>query len=150
MSFLDRFRFKKKPFKEMAESVDVKKKEVKPREVKTEAKEEKKQVEGKEPVKANVAAQPSALSGIISRPFLSEKASLLSEQAKIVFEVERTANKKQIAEALKALYGVNPLKVHILKMRGRWVHYGKVLGKTKARKKAIATFPQGTKIDVYK
>ncbi|MDP3244416.1 MAG: 50S ribosomal protein L23 [bacterium] len=150
MSFLDRFRFKKKPFKEMPSPADIQGKEAKSREGKKEERGEKKQAEENKDAKVIIAARPSALSGVISRPFLSEKASLLSEQAKIVFEVERTANKRQIAEALKALYGVEPLKVHVLNMRGRWVHYGKILGKTKARKKAIATFPQGTKIDIYK
>lgn len=147
MSFLDRFRFKKKPFKEMSAPEEVKKGEGAPKESK---KEGKKNIEEKTEVKTTAAVQPSGLSSIINHPFLSEKASLLSEQGKVVFEVDTAANKTQITSALKALYGVAPRKINVLKMRSRWVHYGKTLGKTRARKKVIATFPAGTKIDVYK
>lgn len=142
MSFLDKFRFKKKPFKE--EKGTIEKKEEK------KAAEEKKEAPEKIEMRAEAVARPSALSNIISRPFLSEKSSLLSEQSKFVFEVDRGANKKQIAEALKAIYGIKPLTVRVMKILGKSVHYGRNLGQTKARKKAIASFPAGTKIDVYK
>lgn len=130
MSFWDRFRFKKKPFKEPREEVG-----------KTNEVEEKKERE---------ILSPSVFSNILIRPYLSEKSSVLAEQSKFVFEVAPQATKKQIFQAIKAVYGVSPLQVHILKIQRKKVRYGRTLGQTKIRKKAVVTLGAGEKIDIYK
>ncbi|MBI2475897.1 MAG: 50S ribosomal protein L23 [Candidatus Taylorbacteria bacterium] len=79
------------------------------------------------------AALTGAVSGVLIRPRVTEKAGILSEKGRsvYVFEVSRAATKRAIAEAVRALYKVTPEKVAVLKIppkksfvRGR-VSYGK-------------------------
>jgi large subunit ribosomal protein L23 len=135
MAFLDLFRFKKKPFKE-------------PQETKKQA--EKAEMESAPVKNEGIALRPSPFSGVLVRPYLSEKSTLLAEQSKFVFEVDPRATEEEVRQAVKAVYGVEPLKVCVLKLRGKSVRYGRTLGKTKMRKKAIITLPAGKKIDIYK
>lgn len=135
MSFWDRLKFKKKPFKEPKEP----------------AKERlKKETTPSAETLAAAAIIPSSLSELILRPLLSEKSSLLSEQGKYVFEIDPRANKNQVADAIGALYGEWPLEVNVVKIKGKQVRYGRLSGRTRNRKKAIITMPAGKKLDVYK
>src|SRR3989339_219672 len=87
--------------------------------------------------------------GILVRPMITEKASFLGKYGQYVFEVKNTANKIEIAKAIEKVYGVKPLKVNIMEVRGKTVRYGKTKGKTKSRKKAIVTLPKEAKIEIY-
>ncbi|OGF21044.1 50S ribosomal protein L23 [Candidatus Falkowbacteria bacterium RIFOXYB2_FULL_38_15] len=80
---------------------------------------------------------------------ITEKASFLGKYGQYVFEVKNTANKIEIAKAIEKVYGVKPLKVNIMEVRGKNVRYGKTMGKTKRRKKAIVTLPKEAKIEIY-
>lgn len=146
MAFLDLLRFKKKPFKDLKDVKDVKKSE-KPLS-KTEVVGEGKKAEKKETTAA--AKELSPLSDLIVCPYLSEKSSLLAEQNTYVFEVKIKASKGQISEALRAIYGVKPIAVKTISIKGKGMHYGRVGGQTKNWKKALATFPKDAKIEVYK
>lgn len=151
MAFLDRFRFKKKPFKEEVEI----KSEIKP-EAKKKAKAEKPAAKKIEPVETKPEAKiastlmTSSLSGVLVRPYLSEKSNLQAEKSKFVFEVKADATKGQVGQAVRELYGVIPLKIAMIKMNGKIVRYGRTIGQTKNWKKAIVTLPEGKKIDIYK
>lgn len=87
--------------------------------------------------------------GVIVKPIIAEKASYLSERGQYVFEVEKGVNKIQISKAIEKMYGIKPVKVNIMRVKGKVVRYGKTIGKTKSWKKAIITLPKEAKIEVY-
>lgn len=101
-------------------------------------------------VPAVVAPVVGNASRVIVRPRVTEKATILSQAGREVhvFEVSRIATKKNVAEAIKELYKVTPVKVAILKVpaknsmvRGRISH-----GKT--GRKAYVYLKAGEKIEV--
>src|ERR1035437_4119246 len=52
---------------------------------------------------------------IIIRPRITEKSGIMSENSSVyTFEVRKNANKPMIAQAIKALYKVTPMKVRII------------------------------------
>ncbi len=87
--------------------------------------------------------------GVLVKPLVTEKASFLGQFGQYVFEVAPRANKTEIAKAIWHAYGVQPESVNLVKMRGRDVRYGKTLGVTKKRKKAIITLKPGDKIEIH-
>ena len=52
-------------------------------------------------------------------PVITEKATLLSEQNKVVFRVAADASKDEIAAAVEALFKVNVTKVNTLNVKGK-------------------------------
>ena len=85
---------------------------------------------------------------IIKRPIVTEKNTLhansLNEYA---FEVELTANRKQIKEAVERLFGVKVVRVNTLIGRKNSRRLGKVAGNRKLWKKAIVKLKEGDKFD---
>ncbi len=84
----------------------------------------------------------------ILAPVITEKATLLSEQNKVVFRVPLSANKKQIAEAVEALFKVKVEKVNTIRTRGKVKRFRGQLGKRADVKKAIVTLAEGDSIDI--
>ena len=86
---------------------------------------------------------------ILIRPLITEKTSFLGQYNQYVFEITPKANKIEIARAFKNLYGIKPISINIVKIKGKEVRYGRTSGRTKNRKKAVITLKQGEKIEVY-
>ena len=90
---------------------------------------------------------------VLKRPILTEKATALSNLGKYVFEVDRNANKIQIAKAIEKMYGVAVDSVDTMRVIGRTksrMAKGKaVSGSTSTFKKAIVTVKKGEIIDIY-
>jgi large subunit ribosomal protein L23 len=88
---------------------------------------------------------------IIKRPLiLTEKGNRLREQAnQYLFEVERTANKAQIRNAIETLFSVKVEKVHTLIVRGHMRRMGRGYAKTRNWKKAIVSLKEGETIDLF-
>ncbi len=86
---------------------------------------------------------------VLVRPVITEKAADLGVENKYVFAVNPKANKIEVAKAIDELYGVKPLAVNIIKVRGKKVRQGRYIGKRKDWKKAIVTLPAGKTIKVY-
>ncbi|MFA6428660.1 MAG: 50S ribosomal protein L23 [Candidatus Buchananbacteria bacterium] len=84
---------------------------------------------------------------LLVRPVITEKSANLAVQNKYVFAVLAKANKTEVAKVVAAIYGVTPIKVNMIKVRGRKVKYGKTSGETKAWKKALITLKAGEKIE---
>jgi large subunit ribosomal protein L23 len=84
----------------------------------------------------------------ILAPVITEKATLLSEHNKVVFKVPLTANKKEIAEAVEALFKVKVEKVNTIRTRGKVKRFRGHLGKRVDVKKAIVTLVDGHSIDI--
>ena len=87
--------------------------------------------------------------GVLVRPLSTEKSSFVGQYGQYVFEINPKANKIEVAEAILNAYGVKPKSVNIINVKGKEVRYGRIKGKTKGRKKAIATLLPGEKIEVF-
>ena len=87
---------------------------------------------------------------ILKRPiFLTEKASRLREQHKVVFEVARDANKIQIREAVQKLFKVTVTDVHTMVYRGKDRRMGRGYAKLQNWKKAVITLKAGDTIQFF-
>ena len=86
-------------------------------------------------------------SGIILKPYASEKAGFHQQNNEYVFEVYSLATKLMIRNAVSRMYGVNAQKVRIINVKPRKVRVGKFQGKKPGFKKAIVKLKIGQKID---
>jgi large subunit ribosomal protein L23 len=85
---------------------------------------------------------------VLVRPMVTEKSTQLRAQNRYAFAVHRQATKLSVKDAVLALYGVRPIDVTIQNFDGKFVRYGRSVGRTKAWKRAIVTLPAGKTIDV--
>jgi len=81
-------------------------------------------------------------------PVITEKATLLSEQNKVVFKVAKDATKDQIAEAVEELFKVNVTKVNTLVVKGKTKRFRGIKGRRSDFKKAVVTLAPGQSIDI--
>lgn len=86
---------------------------------------------------------------VLIRPMVTEKTAQLSDRHILVFEVAKNANRIEIKDAFKELYGIVPAQVNVLNVRGKKVAFGRALGKRKDWKKAVITLPEGTHVDIF-
>ena len=84
----------------------------------------------------------------IVSPVITEKATMLSEQNKVVFRVARDATKPEIAEAVETLFKVSVVKVNTLNVKGKTKRFRGHLGRRSDVKKAIVTLADGQSIDI--
>ena len=83
---------------------------------------------------------------VIRRPLITEKATRLKEASNTVcFEVNRDANKIEIANAVTALFGVKVADVRVANREGKLKRMGRFLGRRKAWKKAYVRLAEGEK-----
>ena len=85
---------------------------------------------------------------VLIRPLITEKGSSLGVYNQYVFEVAPKTNKIEVRKAIRKVYGVDPIKVNVINVRGRAVRYGRTEGMTKKWKKAIITLGAGQKIEI--
>ena len=84
----------------------------------------------------------------ILAPMITEKATYLSEQNKVVFQVAKDATKAEIADAIQELFKVQVVKVNTLVVKGKTKRWRGRLGRRSDVKKAIVTLAEGQSIDV--
>ena len=84
----------------------------------------------------------------IVSPVITEKATMLSEQNKVVFRVAKDATKPQIAEAIENLFKVSVVKVNTLNVKGKTKRFRGRVGRRSDIKKAIVTLAEGQSIDI--
>jgi len=65
---------------------------------------------------------------VLIRPLITEKGSSLGMYNQYVFEVAPQTNKIEVRKAIQKVYGVDPIKVNVINVRGRAVRYGKTEG----------------------
>ncbi|MCA3564502.1 MAG: 50S ribosomal protein L23 [Methylocystis sp.] len=85
---------------------------------------------------------------VIVAPVITEKATLLSEQNKVVFKVAMTATKPQIKMAVERLFDVKVTAVNTLVRKGKEKRFRGRVGQQSDVKKAIVTLAEGQSIDV--
>ena len=86
---------------------------------------------------------------IIVRPLITEKNTNLMALNKYSFEVDRSANKYQIKQAVETVFNVSVVKVHTMNMRGKLRRRGQQFGYTADWKKAIVTLAEGDRIELF-
>jgi large subunit ribosomal protein L23 len=88
---------------------------------------------------------------ILKRPhMLTEKANYFKEnENKVVFQVEMSANKVQIRQAIEKLFNVKVLDVRTQVVRGKEKRVGRWIGKKSNWKKAVVTLREGDTIEFF-
>jgi large subunit ribosomal protein L23 len=85
---------------------------------------------------------------VIVAPVITDKATILSEQNKVVFKVRKDATKPQIKAAVEKLFDVKVRAVNTILTEGKMKVFKGRLGQRSDVKKAIVTLEEGQKIDV--
>ena len=83
---------------------------------------------------------------IIKRPIITEQSMEQTEMKRYTFEVDKTANKIEIAKAIEEIFGVKVAKVNTLIVGGKVKRTGAYpAGKRADYKKAIVTLTADSK-----
>lgn len=87
---------------------------------------------------------------IILRPLITEKGTLLKEQAnQYLFKVAKDANKIEVKQAVEALFKVKVLDVRTISLKGKRRRLGRFVGRTPDWKKAVVTLREGQSIEFF-
>ncbi len=88
--------------------------------------------------------------GIIRRPVITEKSTIQKEECnQLTFEVDKKANKVEIARAIEKIFKVKVLGVRTLRVTGKKKRRGRILGKRRDWKKALVTLAPGARIEFF-
>lgn len=91
-----------------------------------------------------------AMHDILYRPLITEKSTVQKEQKnKIVFQVNRNANKVEIRSAVEKAFKVKVLDVQTMNVLGKKKRMGRVEGKLPDWKKAVVTLAPGEHIEFF-
>ena len=87
---------------------------------------------------------------IIRRALITEKSTIAKDESnKYIFEVDRRANKIEVAKALEKLFKVKVLDVHVMNVTGKKKRVGRILGEKRSWKKAVVTLAPGNRIEIH-
>ena len=85
---------------------------------------------------------------VLLSPHITEKASILAEQNKVVFKIALDASKDEVASAVEAIYNVKVTKVNTIVTKGKTKRFKGIKGRRNDVKKAIVTLAEGQVIDI--
>ena len=85
---------------------------------------------------------------VIVGPVITEKSTLASEHNQVMFQVTRTATKKDIKEAVERLFEVKVKAVNTLVRKGKIKGFRGRKGRQSDIKRAFVTLEEGHTIDV--
>lgn len=86
---------------------------------------------------------------VLRRPLVTEKSTRLSERNKYVFEVDKTASKKQVKAAVEKAFKVSVLDVNVIRVPAETKRMGRRAVTTRSWKKAVVTLKEGDKIQFF-
>ncbi|OGL39173.1 MAG: 50S ribosomal protein L23 [Candidatus Schekmanbacteria bacterium RIFCSPHIGHO2_02_FULL_38_11] len=87
---------------------------------------------------------------IIKSPIVTEKSNIIKDSLnKVVFAVDKGANKVQVKNAVQYLFKVKIDRVHLMNVKGKTKNFGRFHGKRPDWKKAIITLKEGEKIELF-
>ncbi len=85
---------------------------------------------------------------ILKKPRITEKATFQKELAnQVVFEVDPTANKIEIKDAVEKIFKVRVKSVNTVNVKGKPKRVGRHFGRRSSFKKAIVTLYEGETIE---
>ena len=82
---------------------------------------------------------------VIVRPIITEASMQNIALKKYTFEVAKSANKIEIAQAVEKVFGVKVAKVNTINVNGKMKRQGLKSGYTAAWKKAVVTLTEDSK-----
>ncbi len=85
---------------------------------------------------------------VLVAPVITEKATVLSENNQITFQVSVRATKPQIKRAVETLFGVKVKAVNTMNRKGKNKKFRGQPSKKNDIKRAIVTLEEGHRIDV--
>jgi len=86
---------------------------------------------------------------IIRRALITEKSTIAKDENKYIFEVDRRANKIEVAKAVEKLFKVKVLDVRIMNVIGKKKRVGRIMGEKSSWKKAVVTLASGSRIEIH-
>ena len=81
-------------------------------------------------------------------PSITEKATFLSDQNKIVFKVNVGANKNSIKKSIEKIFKVNVIKINMINLKGKTKIVRGKKSFMPGKKKAVVTLKKGQSIDL--
>ena len=84
----------------------------------------------------------------VKHPIITEKATSLSENNKVVFKVRDDASKKTIKKNIEKIFKVNVIKVNTITKKSKSKIIRGKIGYKKGYKKALVTLKKGQNIDL--
>lgn len=93
--------------------------------------------------------ESSNLSHIILSPIVSEKAAHAESERTYSFFVRLDATKSQVGQAIREMYKVKPIAIRTSNTQGKWRRFGRKIGRTSDRKKAMITLAEGQSIRIH-
>ncbi len=90
------------------------------------------------------------ITDVLKQPVLTEKSILLMQnENKYTFDVDVTANKTEIKQAVEAMFKVKVESVNTMNIKPKTKRMGRYVGKTNRRKKAIVKLAEGNEIKLF-
>jgi large subunit ribosomal protein L23 len=87
---------------------------------------------------------------VLKRPLITEKSTLAKEQHnKLFFEVQRSANKVEIKQAVEQIFKVNVIEVCTTNIKGKVKRVGRHFTKRPDWKKAVVTIKPGQRVEFF-
>jgi large subunit ribosomal protein L23 len=86
---------------------------------------------------------------ILIGPVLTEKSNVAREDGHYAFKVDPRADKRQVMEAVRRMFKVNPLSCNIVNVKSKPKRLRNRPGKTASWKKAIVRLSPGEKIAIF-
>lgn len=86
---------------------------------------------------------------VIIRPIITEHSYDLMQDNVYTFEVAKSSNKIEIAQAVEEIFGVTVVKVNTLNVKAKPKRMRYQLGKTRTWKKAMVTVAEGDSIEIF-
>ena len=86
---------------------------------------------------------------VIIEPVLTEKSNQLRERGQYVFRVDLRANKVEIKNAVRQLFGVHPVRCNVVTIKGKPKRARFRRGYTATWKKATVTLAEGESIAAF-
>ncbi|MDP3178578.1 MAG: 50S ribosomal protein L23 [Spirochaetaceae bacterium] len=86
---------------------------------------------------------------ILIEPVLTEKSNVAREDGRYAFRVDARADKRQVMEAVRRMFNVNPVACNIINVKSKPKRLRNRPGRTATRKKAVVMLSPGEKIAVF-
>jgi large subunit ribosomal protein L23 len=86
---------------------------------------------------------------LVRKPVITEKATILLEQNKYVFDVAKQATKPEIKKAIEMLFDVKVTKVNVQNLPRQKRRMGRYIGTKPQYKRAIVTLAEEDTITLF-
>ena len=86
---------------------------------------------------------------VIIRPVITEHSYDMMNNNTYTFEVAKSSNKVEIAQAIEAIFNVKVVKVNTLNVKSKPKRVRYQIGRTRTWKKAMVTLAEGDTIELF-